>query len=161
MNAPNSGIQSQPSSGGDLRRKIQPVGAQPRRRFPSFTIFEEHSMNRIITTALLAASAALTGHSFADDITPSEPFVSTADRAQVQAGVAQARAVANPWSIAYDPLATFQSSRTREEVRAEFIASRDEVAAFTGEDSGAFALAQQRQQSNAQIARNGGNAAAN
>ena len=86
-------------------------------------------MNRIITTALLAASAALTGHAFADDITPSEP--------------------------------AFQSSRTREEVRAEYIASRDEVAALTGEDSGAFALAQQRQQSSAQLAGNNGNAAAN
>ena len=100
-------------------------------------------MHRIITTTLLAAAAALAGQAFADDITPSEPFVSTADRAQVQAGVAQARTVANPWSIAYNPLASFESSRTREEVRADYIASRDEVAALTREDSGAFALAQQ------------------
>lgn len=117
-------------------------------------------MNRIITTALLAASAALAGPALADDITPSEPFVSTADRAQVQAGIAQARTVANPWSTAYSPLATFKSSRTREEVRAEYIASRDQVAALTAEDSGAFALAQQRQPANAQLARTGGDAAA-
>jgi hypothetical protein len=127
----------------------------------SFISFEEHIMNRIITTALLAASAALTAPAFADDITPSEPFVSTADRAQVQADAVQARTVTNPWSIAYNPLATFQSSRTREEVRAEYIASRDEVAALTGEDSGAFALAQQQQQANSQLARIGGDAAAN
>jgi hypothetical protein len=100
-------------------------------------------MNRIIATALIAASTVLAGHAVADDITPSEPFVSTADRAQVQAGVAQARAAANPWSIAYDPLAGFQSGRTRAEVRAEYLASRDDVAALTGEDSGAFALGQQ------------------
>jgi thiamine biosynthesis protein ThiC len=117
-------------------------------------------MNRIITTAVLAASATLAGHAFADDITPSQPFVSTADRAQVQAGVAQARIAANPWSIAYSPLAAFESSRTREEVRAEYIASRDEVAALTGEDSGAFALAQQEQTA-ARIARIGDEPAAN
>src|SRR5687768_5782629 len=116
-------------------------------------------MNRIISTALLAASAALTGPALADDITPSESFVSTADRAQVQAGVFQARTVANPWSIAYNPLATFESDRTREEVRAEYIASRNEVAALTGEDSGAFALAQQ-QDANSQLARAGVDAAA-
>jgi hypothetical protein len=68
--------------------------------------------------------------------------------------------VANPWSIAYNPLARFESSRTREEVRAEYIASRDEVAAQTAEDSGAFALAQQRQRANAQLARIGADAAA-
>ena len=117
-------------------------------------------MNRIITTALLAASAALAGNAFADDITPSQPFVSTEDRAQVQAGVAQASTAANPSSIAYNPLATFQSSRTREEVRAEYIASRDQVAAMVGEDSGAFALAQQRS-SNEQVARGAANTAAN
>jgi hypothetical protein len=83
-------------------------------------------MNRIISTALLAASAALAGPVFADDITPSEPFV---------------------------------SSRTREEVRAEYIASRDEVAALNGEDSGALALAQQRD-ANSQLARTGSDAAA-
>ena len=116
-------------------------------------------MNRIISTALLAASAAMSGHAFADDITPSEPFVSTADRAQVQAGVAQARTAANPWSIAFNPLVTFESGRTREEVRAEYIASRDEVTAHNGEDSGAFALVQQ-ENANSQPARTGSDAAA-
>jgi L-rhamnose isomerase len=102
-------------------------------------------MNRILATTLLVASAALAGHAFADDITPSDNFVSSADRAEVQAGVAQARTTANPWSTAYNPLAGFRSGRTRAEVRAEYIASRDEVAALTAEDGGAFALAQQRQ----------------
>ncbi|HVE53748.1 MAG TPA: hypothetical protein VNB23_10250 [Ramlibacter sp.] len=102
-------------------------------------------MNRIIASTLIAASAAFAGHALADDITPSDTFVSSADRAQVQAGVAQARTAANPWSIAYNPLAAFQGNRTRAEVRAEYIASRDDVAARTGEDSGAFALAREPQ----------------
>jgi hypothetical protein len=160
MNAGHSGMQSRISHERPLRRKIQAVGALQRCRSDPFShFFEDLTMNRIVTTALLAASAGLTGHAFADDITPSEPFVSTAERAQVQAGVAQARTVANPWSIAYNPLATFSSSRTREEVRAEYMASRDEVAPLTGEDSGAFALAKQ-QQANAQLARAGSDAAA-
>jgi hypothetical protein len=109
-------------------------------------------MNRIIATTLISASAAFAGHAFADDITPADSAVSTASRAEVQAGVSQARVIANPWSIAYNPLATFESSRTRAEVQAEYIASRDEVAALTAEDSGSFALAQQHQQVNAQVA---------
>lgn len=102
-------------------------------------------MNRIIASTLIAASAAFAGQALADDITPSDTFVSSLERAQVQAGVAQARTAANPWSIAYNPLATFQGSRTRAAVRAEYIASRDQVAALTGEDSGAFALARKSQ----------------
>ena len=109
-------------------------------------------MNRIIATTLIAASAALAGHVFADDITPSEPFVSAASRAEVQAGVTRAGATANPWSIAYKPLAAFESSRSRAEVQAEYIASRHEVAALTAEDSGSLALAKQQQQVNAQVA---------
>jgi hypothetical protein len=100
-------------------------------------------MNRIIATACIAASAIVAGQAFADDITPSQPFVSTTTRAQVQAELARSRSQANPWSIAYNPLARFQSGRTRAEVISEYIASRDEVAALTGEDSGSFALAQQ------------------
>jgi hypothetical protein len=108
-------------------------------------------MNRIIATSLIAASAALAGQALADDITPADPFVSTADRAQVRAGATEARTTASPWFIAYNPLAAFQGSRTREEVRAEYIAARDQVAALNGEDSGAFALAQ-RQEGNVQVA---------
>lgn len=116
-------------------------------------------MNRTLTAALLAACAAFTGHAFADDIRPTEPFVSTADRAQVQAEIAQARTVPNPWSIAYNPLAAFSSTLTRDEVRADYIAHREEVAALTAEDSGAFELDQQ--QPDAQVAAVRGDAAAN
>lgn len=115
-------------------------------------------MNRIIATTLIAVSAAFTGHAFADDITPSEPFVSNATRAEVQASVTQASGTPDPWSIAYNPLATFESGRTRAEVQAEYIASRDEVAAMTAEDSGAFSLAQQRADDQFAVTSNGATA---
>ena len=88
------------------------------------------------------ATACVAGQAFADDITVAEPFTSTRDRAEVTAELAAARGTANPWSIAHNPLARFQSSRTTAEVCAEYIASRDQVADMTGEDSGSFALSQ-------------------
>ena len=42
----------------------------------------------------------------------------------------------NPWADDYNQLAQFHSTSTRAEVQAAYRASRDEVAAFTGEDSG-------------------------
>ena len=97
-------------------------------------------MNRFILTALVATCAALANPSFADDITPTPDFVSTADRAQVATQFQQSRSMRDPASIAYNPLADFTSERTRQAVRAEYINSRDEVAELTGEDSGSFAL---------------------
>jgi hypothetical protein len=47
----------------------------------------------------------------------------------------------NPWSTSYNPLATFQSTKTREQVRNEFLASRNQVQALTSEDSGSAYLA--------------------
>jgi len=48
---------------------------------------------------------------------------------------------ANPWSTRFNPIDGFRSERSRAEVQADYIASRDRVAAFTGEDSGAAYLA--------------------
>lgn len=48
---------------------------------------------------------------------------------------------ANPWSTRFNQLDGFRSERSRADVTADFIASRDRVAAFTGEDSGAAYLA--------------------
>ena len=101
-------------------------------------------MNRILSAALIAASITAAGQAFADDITvETQPFTSTASRAEVQADFFKARTLRDPWSIDYNPLADFKSGLAREQVRAEFIESRDSVAAFTGEDSGSFALAQE------------------
>jgi hypothetical protein len=46
----------------------------------------------------------------------------------------------NPWSISYDQLAAFHSTRTRAEVQAEYRAERDQVATMSAEDSGSAYL---------------------
>ncbi len=104
-------------------------------------------MNRNITLALVLAAAA--GSSFADDITVDPtPFASSATRSQVQAelkGFMQTGV--NPWSNRYDPLAQFNSQRTRAAVSSEYQLARDQVAAFTGEDSGSARLVARNGQS--------------
>ena len=100
-------------------------------------------MNRKIATAFVLAAAAVAGNAFADDITLAPEFVPQATRAQVQADLAQYKqAGVNYWSTQYNPLKTFKSTTTREQVTAEYLASRNEVAALTAEDSGSFYLAQ-------------------
>ena len=109
-------------------------------------------MNRIHSLAIVATFVAAAGQAFADDITvESQAFKSAATRAEVRADLVNAKTQRNPWSTSYNPLAGFNSSLSREDVRAEYIASRDEVAAFTGEDSGSFALGQ-RDQGDTQLA---------
>lgn len=95
-------------------------------------------MKRILFAICLAAA----GSAFADDITiDPTPFVSTRSRAEVIAEMQQARrAGVDPWSDSYDPLVAFRSTRTRDEVMAEFHLSRDEMQAFNGEDSGSSYL---------------------
>ena len=95
----------------------------------------------IATLALVAAAA---GSAFAETPTVvNEAFVSTATRAQVQAELAAyKKAGVNPWSISYNPLRGFQSELTREQVTADYVASRDTVAALTSEDSGSAYLTQ-------------------
>ncbi len=103
-------------------------------------------MNRKIAIAVLSAAAAVAGNAFADDITiDTTPFASTLSRAQVQGELAQyKRSGVNPWSISYNPLRGFQSTTSRAAVVAEYLTSRDQVAAFTGEDSGSTVLARSR-----------------
>ena len=106
-------------------------------------------MNRKSTIAALIAIAATTGSAFAGtslagDISIDDTaFTSTRTRAEVQAELAQFKqAGVNPWSTSYNPLRDFRSEKTREQVTAEYQASRDSVAANTSEDSGsAFAAA--------------------
>jgi hypothetical protein len=74
---------------------------------------------------------------------PTEPFVSTKSRAEVQAELfAYKKAGVNPWSTWYNQLAGFKSNTTRQEVVAEYLAARDEVAALNSEDSGSAYLTQ-------------------
>ncbi len=102
-------------------------------------------MNRNITSALVIALASVAaGNAMADDITiDTTPFTSTKSRTEVLTDLAQYRqAGVNPWSTSYNPLRGFQSTKSVAQMRAEFVAARDEVAAFNGEDSGAAYLAQ-------------------
>lgn len=93
----------------------------------------------------LALAAAFAGSAFAETPTPDVPFVPTLSRAQVQAELAAYnRAGVNPWSIQYNPLRNFHSTTTRAAVVADYLASRDEVKALYGEDSGSQYLAQTR-----------------
>lgn len=102
-------------------------------------------MNRKALIAL-AAFAALAGTTAAraDDITiDNTPFQSVRTRADVQAELAAYKKNGvNTYSISYNQLSKFKSDRTRDEVRAEYLADRAEVAALTSEDSGSAYLAQ-------------------
>jgi hypothetical protein len=101
-------------------------------------------MNRKALIAL-AAFAALAGTTAAraDDITiDNTPFQSVRTRADVQSELlSYKKNGVNTYSISYNQLSKFKSDRTRDEVRAEYIADRDEVAALTSEDSGSAYLA--------------------
>ena len=101
------------------------------------------------TIASLVIATAAVGNAFAESPTVlKDNFVSTKSRAEVQADLAAYKqAGVNPWSISYNPLRTFKSTASRQDVTAAYIASRDEVAALNGEDSGAryFAQAQRSQ----------------
>jgi len=111
---------------------------------PKLLIFRKriYIMKLKIASAVLIAAAA--GAAFAETPTVvNEPFVSTKSRAEVQAELfAYKQAGVNPWSISYNQLAGFKSSTSRQQVVAEYLSARDEVAAINGEDSGSAYLAQ-------------------
>jgi hypothetical protein len=96
--------------------------------------------------SVLVLAAGFAGSAFAEGpIYPNDPFVATKSRAEVQADLfAYQRAGVNPWAQDYNPLHQFASSTTRQAVTAQYIASRDEVKALNGEDSGSVYLAQAR-----------------
>jgi len=72
-----------------------------------------------------------------------EQFNGTLSRAEVQSQLsAYKQAGVNPWSMSYDQLAQARGTRSRADVRAEFLASRDQVAAMGREDSGSAYLSQ-------------------
>jgi len=100
-------------------------------------------MNAKITISSLVLAAAFAGNAFAESpIEGNDAFAAAKTRAEVQAELgAYKKAGVNPWSNWYNPLRTFQSQTTREAVVADYLASRDQVNAFTGEDSGSAYLA--------------------
>ncbi|MBC5764936.1 DUF4148 domain-containing protein [Ramlibacter albus] len=88
----------------------------------------------VIAAAFAGSAAAQAPEAFKDD------FVSTLTRQQVQGDlIAFKKAGVNPWSGTYEPLKYFKSTRSRDDVTAEYIAARAEVAAATAEDSGSSA----------------------
>lgn len=97
-------------------------------------------MNRNIAIAIVLAASA--SSSFADDITiDASPFVPTATSAEVRAELNRFKqSRVNPWSTQYNPLTRFSSQRTRAEVVTEYVNAREQVAAFSGEDSGSVYL---------------------
>lgn len=99
-------------------------------------------MNSKTVFAIAAFATLASAAARADDITvDNTPFKSQLTRAEVQADLMQYRqAGVNPWSTSYNPLKTFQSSLTREQVRNEFLGDRQAVAALTSEDSGSAYL---------------------
>ena len=102
--------------------------------------------SRKLATALVLAATAVAGSAFADDITvDTTPFASSKSRAEVQAEIKQfQRAGTSPWSIQYNPLRSFKSDTTRAQITAQYVDSRDQVAALNSEDSGSTFLAQHR-----------------
>jgi hypothetical protein len=101
---------------------------------------EKITMQRIVITAVLVAGFAGSAPAESSLAVPSAPFASTKTHAEVQADLAAyQKAGVNPWSASYNQLRGFRSTNTREEVTAAYMASRDEVHAMTGEDSGSGA----------------------
>ena len=101
-------------------------------------------MHAKTTLTSLVLAAGFAGSAFAESpLIVQDTFSSSRPRAEVQAELAAYRqAGVNPWSTSYNPLRAFRSATTREAVVAEYMASRNEVHAFTGEDSGSQYLAQ-------------------
>ena len=98
------------------------------------------------TTVAALLLAAFAGSALADDPTiVNDQFAGSRTRAEVNAELAAYRAAGvNPWANSYQPLKYFRSATSREAVVADYLASRNEVRALTGEDSGSAYLAQAR-----------------
>jgi hypothetical protein len=107
---------------------------------------KEATMNRRLSQCLFAFAAACALNVHAESPLPAnEAFVSAKSRADVQAELAAFRqSGANPWSLAYDPLRDFQGGASRAQVKADYLAAREQVQAFAGEDSGSAFLARSR-----------------
>jgi hypothetical protein len=109
--------------------------------------------HRLTTTILYAATVAaaalgatlMSGRAHAEgpiEVLP--PFTGTFSRAEVQDEAIRNRdqlsSFANEYRMQRNATPVLQSGYTREEARSDFIASRDQVRAMTGEDSGSSYL---------------------
>lgn len=105
----------------------------------------ERSLLAAVAVGAIAVAAAaamvVPRTAFADDITiDATPFVSSRTRVDVQqellGQVRQVRTAASEWSLQQGEPSTFKGQFGSPEVRADFVAHRQEVSALTGEDSG-------------------------
>jgi hypothetical protein len=103
-------------------------------------------MNAKLTLSAVVLAATFAGSAFAESPTiASEQFTGARSRVEVQAELqAFKQSGVNPWSTQYSLVKNFNSTKTRDQVVAEYLASRQEVSAFNGEDSGSVYLAQAR-----------------
>lgn len=105
-------------------------------------------MNAKLALSSLVLAASFAGNAFAEGpIYGNDVFTGGGKSvAEVRAELdAYKRAGVNPWSTSYNPLKGFRSATSREAVTAEYLATRNEVSALSGEDSGSAWLAQSRQ----------------
>lgn len=102
-------------------------------------------MNRkTLALAALLSVAGFAAHAESPDVSGqfAQGASTTTTRAAVSAELNQYRqAGVNPWSMSYNPLKGFRGERSRAEVQAEYVGSRNAVAAMTAEDSGSAFLA--------------------
>lgn len=103
------------------------------------------------TTAVAGLAAVASSAVYAETPTIDDtPFVSTRTRAEVRAEVLRqpesVTAAASEWTLQHNHAPQVASMLTREQVRAQYLAAREEVHALTSEDSGSsyFAARQMR-----------------
>lgn len=106
--------------------------------------------------AVFCAAAMVSGKAYADDITiDTTPFVSTRTRAEVKAELtAQPQFVrdgGSEWAMQYNQPAQLMSGYTRQQAVSEYMAARQEVSAFTSEDSGSSYLMRHAMRNNAGV----------
>lgn len=135
----------QPAAAGAPRQaaSLSRVRHGARSRVPQACLRSVATVRQVLACAassllLLAPPVA------ADDITlEMTQFQSLATRKEIRAQLTEfKRAGPPPWSISYNPLRSFMSTFSRTEVRREMAASRTEMQALHGEDSGSVFLRQ-------------------
>ena len=103
-------------------------------------------MNRKIALTFVLASIAAAGAFAETPMVDSKPFQASLTREQVRAELQQHRqSGVDVYADGYNQLTGFRSTRTRAEVKSEFLASRDMVSALNSEDSGSRYLAHRAQ----------------
>jgi hypothetical protein len=95
-----------------------------------------HSLFLLTAVVGAAATAFIATSARADDITmDNSVFVSSKTRAEVNADLNKPYPGGYPWSSQYK-MGVKKGDRTTQDAQREYLASRDEVRAFGGEDSG-------------------------